>query len=165
MLAIEQDESTYRVRYHSYLLAVIFLIIPPALLYEHGTSLLDGSIETGELVGLCIGILLPLLGAYFFIEFASFTFSTRDDLFRWHWRNLVTKKSGAVPLSRIVKVRREALESSGSSGLQYTYRLVVILDDGTLIPLTRSFSGVHDKKLGQIVDQIRAYLGLFVPMR
>jgi len=41
----------------------------------------------------------------------------------------------------------------------------VILDDGSVIPLTRSFSGLYDKKLDQIVDQIREHLGHFVAMR
>ncbi|MDH3387205.1 MAG: hypothetical protein OEN02_04805 [Gammaproteobacteria bacterium] len=165
MLATEQDDSTYRVRYHSYLLSMVFLTLPPAVLYELGPKLLDGTIESGELAGMCLGTLLPLLAAYYYIEFASFTFSISDGLFRWRWSNLVTSKSGEVPLSRIARVRRDALESSESSGLQYVYRLVVILDDETVIPLTRSFSGTHDKQLDQIVAQIRDYLSLFAPMR
>ena len=92
------------------------------------------------------------------------TFSIDDDVFRWRWHNFISKKSGEVPLGRIARIRREAMESSESSGLQYTYRLVVILDDGTVIPLTRGFSGVHDKQLDQIVDQIREHLGHYVAM-
>jgi len=164
MLATVQNESTYEVRSSSYLLSLIMLLIPPALMYELVPGLLDGSIKNGELAGLCVGIVLPLLGAYYMLEFASFSFSIDDDVFRWRWHNFIRKKSGEVPLSRIVTVRREALESSGSSGLQYTYRLVVILDDDTIIPLTRGFSGVHDRKLDQIVDQIRGHLGHFVAM-
>ena len=128
MLTFEQDESTFRIRHNSYLLALIFLCIPPALLYEHYGDLLDDSIKTGELVGFWIGILLPLVGAYFFTEFASFSFHKQENVFRWRWRNLFKKKSGEVPLSRIVKVRRDALEGSDSTGLQYSYRLGVILD-------------------------------------
>ncbi|MDH3218543.1 MAG: hypothetical protein OEO19_03325 [Gammaproteobacteria bacterium] len=165
MLVAERDESTYRVRYRSYLLSMVFLTLPPAVLYELGPKLLDGSIDSGELAGMCLGILLPLLAAYYCIEFASFTFSASDGLFRWRWSNLVTSKSGEVPLSRIARIRRDALESSESSGLQYVYRLVVILDDETVIPLTRGFSGIHDRQLDQIVAQLRDYLGLIVPMR
>ncbi len=164
MLATEQNESTYEVRSSSYLLSLIMLLIPPALIYELVPRLLDGSIKNGELVGLGIGIVLPLLGAYYMLEFASFSFSLDEDVFRWRWHNFIHKKSGEVPLSRIARVRREALESSGSSGLQYTYRLVVILDDDSVIPLTRGFSGVHDSKLDQIVDQIREHLGHFEAM-
>ena len=165
MLVAEQDGSTYRVRYRSYLLSMIFLALPPAVLYELGPKLFDGSIDSGELAGMCLGILLPLLAAYYYIEFASFTFSTGDGMLRWRWSNLVTSKSGEVPLSRIARIRRDALESSASSGLQYVYRLVVVLDDETLIPLTRGFSGTHDRQLDQIVAQLRDYLGLIVPMR
>jgi hypothetical protein len=129
------------------------------MLIEHGPSLLDGSIETDELIGLSIGVLLPLTVAYFFIEFASFTFSVEDGLFSWRWRNLISSKNGEAPLSRIVKVRRDALESGDSGGQQYSYRLVVILDDNTMIPLTRGYSGLYDKKLDQIVEQIREYIG------
>jgi hypothetical protein len=158
MLATEQDESTYRVRYSSYVIPLIFLCLVPLMLIEHGSSLLDGSIETGELIGLSIGVLLPLTMAYFFIEFASFTFSVEDGLFSWRWRNLISSKNGEVPLSRIVTVRRDALESGDSGGLKYSYRLLVVLNDNTMIPLTRGYSGLYDKKLDQIVDQIREHI-------
>lgn len=164
MLATEHDESTYQVHSKSYVISLILLLIPPALLYEHLPGLLDGSIKTGELLGLCIGVVLPLLGAYYMVEFASFTFSLDQDVFRWRWHNFIKRKSGEVPLGRIARVRRESLESSGSSGLQYSYRLVVILDDDSIIPLTRGFSGIHDKQLDRIVDQIREHLGHFVAM-
>lgn len=165
MLATEQDESSFRVTYRSYLLSLVFLLVPPAMLYEHGPSLIDGSIANSELAGLVIGIVLPLIGAYYMTEFASFDFSLERDRFDWHWHNFLRRRSGQVPLHRVVEVRREALESSASSGLQYSYRLVVILDDDSVIPLTRGFSSLHDKKLDQIVDQIREYLGHFVAMR
>ena len=158
MLSIQQNESTYRVRYSSYVIPLIFLSLIPLMLIEHGSSLLDGSIETDQLIGLSIGVLLPLAVAYFFIEFASFTFSLEDDLFSWRWRNLINSKHGEVPLSRIVKVRRDALESGDAGGLQYSYRLLVILDDSTMIPLTRGYSGLYEKKLDQIVDQIREHI-------
>ena len=164
MLATEQDESTYQVRSSSYVLSLILLLIPPAMLYQQGPALLDGSIEKGELIGLCIGVLLPLLSAYYMVEFASFRFSLDEDVFRWRWHNFIRRKSGAVPLERIVEVRRDALESSGSSGLQYSYRLVVILDDDSIISLTRGFSGIHERQLEQIVNQIREHLGHFVTM-
>ena len=164
MLTTEQDESTYRVRYSSYVIPLVFMVVPPLLLIEHGSSLLDGSIETGELVGLTIGVLMPLAVAYFLVEIASFTFSLEDGLFRWRWRNLITSKSGEVPLNRIIKVRRDALESGDSAGLQYSYRLLVILDDQTMIPLTRGYSGLYAKKLDQIVDQIREHIGHIADM-
>ncbi|MBT8433796.1 MAG: hypothetical protein KJN95_04010 [Gammaproteobacteria bacterium] len=159
MLVTYEDESTYRVRDNSYVIPVLFLCIPPLMLIELGPEVLDGSIKTGELVGLCIGILLPLAGAYYYIEFASFTFSRTNGVFYWRWRNLFNKKAGKVPFSRIVKVRRDAIESGDSGGLRYSHRLVVILDDNTIIPLTRGYSGLHGKKLDQIVDQIRNYIG------
>lgn len=159
MLTSDHDESTYRVRYSSYVVPLIFLSLIPLLLIEHGASLVDGSIETGELIGLCIGLVLPLVVAYLFIEIASFTFSVEDGLFSWRWRNLITSKSGQVPLNRIIKVRRDALESGDSGGPKYSYRLLVILDDQTVIPLTRGYSGLYDKKLDQIADQIREHIG------
>jgi hypothetical protein len=164
MLTNEHDESIYRVRYSSYVIPLLFLSLIPLLLVEHGASLVDGSIETGELIGLCIGLILPLVVAYFFIEIASFTFSVEDGLFSWRWRNLITSKSGEVPLSRILKVRRDALASGDSGGQQYSYRLLVILDDQTMIPLTRGYSGLYDKKLDQIVDQIREHIGHIADM-
>lgn len=164
MLATRHDQSTYQVTSRSYVISLVLLLIPPALLYEQLADLLDGSIHGGELVGLCLGIVLPLLGAYYMAEFASFSFSLDEDVFRWRWHNFIRRKSGEVPLARIVTVRREALESSSSSGLQHSYRLVVILDDDSIIPLTRGFSGIHDRQLDQIVNQIRQHLGHFVAM-
>ena len=145
--------------------SLVFLLIPPALLYHHAPALIDGSIANGELAGLVLGVLLPLGGAYYMTEFASFEFSLERDRFDWHWHNFIQRRSGQVPLQRVVKVRREALESSASSGLQYSYRLVVILDDDSVIPLTRGYSRLYGKKLDQIVNQIREHLGHFVPMR
>jgi hypothetical protein len=159
MLTTEQNGSTYRVHYSNYVIPLIFLSLAPLMLIEHGASLLDGSIETDELIALSIGVLLPLVMAYFFIEFASFTFSVESGLFSWRWRNLISNKNGEVPLSRIVKIRRDALESGDSGGLRYSYRLLVILDDSTTIPLTRGYSGLYDKKLDQIVTQIREHIG------
>ena len=159
MLVTHEDESAYQVRNNSYVFPVLFLCIPPLMLIELGPGVLDGSIKTGELVGLFIGILLPLAGAYYYIEFASFTFSRTDGVFHWRWRNLFSKKTGQVPFSRIAKVRRDAIETGDSGGLKYSHRLVVILDDNTIIPLTRGYSGLHSKKLDQTVDQIRDYIG------
>ena len=132
MLDIEQDDSSLRVHYRSYRLALVLLILPPLILFEHVPALLDNSIETSDLAALILGVVLPLFGAYLLIEFASFSFSLRDNRFTWRWRNLLRRKS---------------------------------LDDGSIIGLTRSYSGIHDRKLDQIVDQIREYLGHVVPMR
>lgn len=165
MFVSEQDDSAYQVRYRSYRLGVLALLTPPLMLYEFAPAVIDGSIETSELAGLIIGILLPLLGAYFLIEFASFRFSLRDNQFCWRWHNLLRHKSLEIPLQRIVQVRREGMESGDSAGLRYSYRLVVVLDDGSIVGLTRGYSGIHDQQLGQIVNQIREYLGHVVPLR
>ena len=165
MFVSEQDDSAYRVHYRSYRLGALLLLVPPLMLYEFAPSLIDASIEGSALAGLIIGVLLPLIGAYFLIEFASFSFSLRNDQFCWRWRNLLRNKSLELPLQRIVQVRRESLESGDSAGLRYTYRLVVGLDDGSIVGLTRGYSGVHGKQLDQIVNQIREYLGHVVPLR
>jgi len=165
MLAIERDDSALRVHYRSYRLALVLLVLPPLMLFEHLPALLDRSIERSDLAALIIGVALPLLGAYLLIEFASFSFSRRDNLFSWRWRNLLRRKSRELPLQSVARVRREAVESGDSGGAGYSYRLVVVLDDGSVIGLTRSYSGIHDRKLDQVVDQVREYLGHVVPMR
>jgi hypothetical protein len=162
MLATERNGRTLEVRYRSYLLGLLLLTVPPALIYELGGGLLDGSLESSEKAGLAIGLLLPLAGAYYLVEFGRFSFSLEDCRFRWQWRNLLRRSSGEVPLERIARVGRESLEASDSSGAQRIYRLVVELDDATVIPLTRGYSGLHDRRLDQIVDQVREHLGHFV---
>ena len=77
MFVSEQDDSAYRVRYRSYRLGMLALLTPPLMLYEFAPAVIDGSIETSELAGLIIGILLPLLGAYFLIEFAGLRYRYR----------------------------------------------------------------------------------------
>jgi len=165
MLDIERDDSALRVHYRSYRLALVLLVLPPLMLYEYLPALLDGSIEPSDLAALIIGVALPLLGAYLLIEFASFSFARRDNLFSWRWRNLLRRKSLELPLQRVVQVRRESIESGDSGGSGRSYRLVVVLDDGRIVGLTRSYSGIHDRKLDQVVDQVREYLGHVVPMR
>ena len=165
MLVTEQDDSALRIHYRSYRLALVLLVFPPLMLFEHVSALLDNSIETSDLAALIIGVVLPLAGAYLLIEFASFSFSQRDNRFSWRWRNLLRRKSLELPLQRVVRVSRESVESGDSGGTGFSYRLVVVLDDGTVIGLTRSYSGIHDRKLDRIVEQIREYLGHVVPMR
>lgn len=159
MHRITEPDNDLQVDYSFYWLPLLFLSMPPLLLIEHGGSVLDGSIDTSELAGLLLGIILPLAAAYYFIEFGQFRFSTRDGLLRWRWRNLVRRESGEVPLERIVRVRREGMESSNVLGWQSAYRLVVVLDDDRIIGLTHGYSGQEDRKLDQIVKQIRDYLG------
>ena len=161
----ESDQSTYRVSYRSYLLGTLLLAIPPILLFELGGALLAGSLEASELAGLAFGLLLPLLGAWYLIEFADFCFSREDGLLHWRWRNIWRREAGRVELQRISGVRREAMDSSNANGVSYIYRLIVELDDGRVIPLTRSFSGVHDRRLDQIVAQVREFLGHVVTSR
>lgn len=165
MYVTQEDDSAYQVHYRSFRLAVVLLLLPPLMLIELLPGLVDGDPASGELTALILGVLLPLIGAYFLIEFSSFSFSREEGLFRWRWRNLLTHEAGEVPLERIVQVRREAIESSDSAGNRRSYRLVVMLDDNTIVGLTRGYSGFHDKKLAQIVEQIREYLGHIEPLR
>ena len=162
MLTSKQDETGFVVHYRSYRLALLLLILPPLMLFEHVPAVLDGSIDDSDIAALAIGVLVPLIAAYLLIEIASFRFSQRDKRFCWRWRNLLRRKSLDLPLECVISVRREAMES-GDSGL--SYRLVVELDDHSIIGLTRAYSGYQDNQLDQIVDQIREYLGRVVSMR
>ena len=159
MLAIESDGNLLRIHYRSYLLGLLLLAIPPALLWELGGGLLSGELDAGQQIGLALGVLLPIAGAYYLIEFSSFCFSRDQRRFRWHWRNLFRRHAGEVPFERIARVGRQSIDASDSSGAQRIYRLVVELDDASVIPLTRGFSGLHDRKLEQISDRVRAHLG------
>lgn len=165
MLVSEQDEHACRVRYRSYRLALLLLLLPLLMLYEYLPALLDNSYSASDLAALLLGIVLPLIGAYLLFEISSFTFSHSDNCFRWHCRNLFGRKSLQLPLDRIQHVRRERVESGDSAGSGYSYRLVVVLEDDRVIGLTRGYSRFHDRQLKQIVDQIREYLGHIVPMR
>ena len=165
MLSVEQDEHGYRVYYRSYRIALALLVLPPLVMAEYLPMIADDSIDASGSVALALGILMPLLAAYLLTEFASFSFSHADGLFRYHWRNPLRRKAMELPLERVVRVRREALETAymGSAGL--CYRLIVQLDDDRIIGLTRRYSSLQERELKHIVDQIREYLGHIVPMR
>jgi hypothetical protein len=165
MLTTEQNDSSFCVHYRSYRLALALLVLPPLMLIEFAPAVIDGSIDTSELIALLLGVLLPLGAAFYLIEFASFRFSLRDNSFHCRWRKLLSPKSLELPLNRVVRVQREAVETGDSGGEKYCYRLVVVLDDDSIIGLTRSYSSIHAHKLNQIVEQTREYLGHVVPMR
>lgn len=158
MLKIERADSDLHVHYRHYLLPAALLVLPPLLLIEFGPSLLDGSIDAGNLAGLALGIVLPVFFAWFYIEFGRFTFSRRDGVFAWHWRNLVRSERGVVSLARVVDVRREGFEFRHALGRQSACRLVVELDDARIVGLSHGYSGFHRRELGRIVDEIRDYL-------
>ena len=159
MLTYKHDDVNFTIRYRSWILPAALMLLPPAMLYELGPSVLDGSIERGELAGLILGLVLPTLALYFMLEFASFRFSREDGVFAWRWHNLIRRKSGRVPLERVARVRRDSLEGSDGGGTRHLYRLIVVLDDGTVVPLSRGFSGLHDRLLDRIVRQLRDFLG------
>ena len=164
MLEMRENDSSLEVNYRCFYLPITLLVIPPAMIYQHSPSLLDNSISAGELIGLGIGIVLPLAICAYFVEFARFEFAKADGMFRWHWRNFFRRRSGEIPLQRVVKVGRDELDASDLVGMQSSYRLLVLLDDGESIALTRSFSGFDDRKLDKMVDAIRDYLGHVTPM-
>ena len=165
MLRTQQDESNYRVTYRSYLPSLLLLMIPPVMLYQLGPRLLEGSLDASELVGLALSFALPLLGAYFLTEIACFDFSLEQDSFSWRWHNFIQRRAGQVPLQRVVRIRRDALPFSGVGGHRFSYRLVAMLDDERVLPLTRGFSALYERELERIVKQIRAHLGHVVAAR
>ena len=164
MLDMREVESGLEVSYRCLIPPILLLVIPPAMIYEQSGRLFDGTITSGELIGLGLGILMPLAIFAWFVEFARFEFSRRDGVFRWHWRNLFRQRSGEIPLQRVVRVSRDALDATDLTGMQSSFRLLVTLDDGSHVALTRSYSGFYDRKLDKMVDQIREYLGHVTPM-
>lgn len=158
MLSVERSDTDLHVRYRHFLLPAALLVLPPLLLYTHGPGLVAGELARSDLAGLALGIALPLIFAYFFIEFGRFSFSRRDGVFAWHWRNLVRSERGVVALTQVVDVRREGYDTRNPLGRQSAYRLVVELDDARVIGLSHGYSGLHKRRLGRIVDEIRDYL-------
>lgn len=164
MIEIRETESSLEVRYRCFLLPLSVLVIPPGMIYELGGSLLAGALSHGEVIGLLLGIAIPLIIAAHFVEFAEFSFSRQDGMFRWRRRHLFRHQGGEVPLDRVVKIRREDLDTRDLVGMQPRFRLQVMLDDGDSIALTRGFLGSYRRRLDNIVDQVRDYLGHVTPM-
>ena len=158
MLTTELEGRALMVYYRSYLPGLL-LLIPPAVLFEHVGGLLAGSLDSSELAGLGFGVALPLLGACYLVEFASFSFDLDRQLFRWQRRNILGRHAGEVPLSSIAGVGREQLQATDTAGTQRLYRLVVDLDDSRAIPLSRSFCGIQERKLDRVASEIRRHIG------
>ncbi|MEM7562628.1 MAG: hypothetical protein AAF353_06215 [Pseudomonadota bacterium] len=164
MLDIIENDTCVEVRFRQFLLAAVLLCVPPLMAFHQGPAFFAGTLSSGESLGLFLGLVLPTLTAFYFIEFGRFTFSLTENRFSWQWRNLFKSDSGSVSLDRVIKIRHEGLEASDLAWWQNAYRLVAVLDDGQVIPLTHSYSGQHGKKIDQIVDQLRDYLGHIAPM-
>ena len=165
MLSTEQDESAFRVHYRSYRMALALLLLPPLMLIEFVPRWYHHGLDNSEFAALALGVLLPLSAAVLLVEFASFRFSLSENQFSWRWRKPFQQKSLDLPLHRVVHVKREVVETTDTEGEKFSFRLVVELDDGELIGLTQGYSRIHARKLKQVVDDIREYLGHVVPMR
>ena len=158
MLSVREQDSVLELDSKHYLMPMALLVLIPLLLYELGPLLLRGELDRGELVGLGIGIALPIFFAFFFVEFGYFRFSLDERRFHWRWRNLLGRDQGEIELERVVGVRRETLESSGRLGWQNLHRLIVMLDDGSEIGLTRGYTTIQGRRMDEIVEQVRDYL-------
>ena len=82
MLSIEENEAGLQVHYRSYRIALLLLLLPPLMLYEYLPRLFGAGLDAGDYVALILGVALPLGVAYWLTEFASFTFSQREQRFR-----------------------------------------------------------------------------------
>ena len=164
MLDIIEKETCVEVRFRQFILAAVFICLPPLMLFHQGAAMIAGELSLGEMLGLILGLVLPSLAAYYFFEFGRFTCSKEDNRFSWYWRNLWKSESGSVALNRVIRIRSEGLEASDLAWWQNAYRLVAVLDDGRIIPLTHSYSGQHARKIDQLVDQLRDYLGHVAPI-
>lgn len=159
MLKVTEDNGRLEVTSRSIVLGAVFFCALVLLIVRQGATMFADEAATSELIGGLLGIAFCVASVYYLVEFSTFTFCKSDGLLAWRSRRLFRHRSGQVPLTRIARVRREALMST-DGGYASTYRLVVVTTDDEIIPLTRSFSGTQDQQLDDIVQQVRAYLGM-----
>ncbi len=165
MLAVTKTDTDLQLDSRHYLLPCLLLLLIPLLLYEFGPALLRGELDRSNLVGLALGIGLPVFFAFFFIEFGHFRLSLADGVFSWRWRNLLGREQGEVELKRVTGVRRETLETSDRLGWQNLHRLIMVLDDGREIGLTHGYTTIQQRRMDEIIEQIRDYLEYVTPVR
>ena len=79
MFDIREAESRLVVRYRCLTLPLLLLVIPPGMLYEQGVSLLEGSLSAGETIGLLLGIVIPLIIVFYYVEIAEFSFDREEN--------------------------------------------------------------------------------------
>ena len=165
MLSVTKTDSDLQLDSRHYLLPCTLLAVIPLLLYEFGPDLLRGELDRSDLEGLTLGVVMPVFFAFFFIEFGHFQLSLADGVFRWRWRNLLGREQGEVGLKHVTGVRRETLETSDRLGWQNLHRLILVLDDGREIGLTRGYTTIQRRRMDQIIEQIRDYLEYVSPAR
>lgn len=158
MLTVTKTDTELRLDSRHYLLPCLALVLIPLLLYEFGPALMRGELDRSDLVGLLLGIAIPIFFAFFFIEFGHFRLSLADGLFSWRWRNLLGSEEGEVELKRVIGARRETLETSDRLGWQNLHRLILVLDDGREVGLTRGYTTIQRRRMDQIIEQVRDYL-------
>ncbi len=165
MLTVTKTDTELRLDSRHYLLPCLLLGLIPLLLYEFGPALLRGELDRSDLIGLALGLGLPVFFAFFFIEFGHFRLSLAEGVFSWRWRNLLGREQGEVELKRVTGVRRETLETSDRLGWQNLHRLILLLDDGREIGLTRGYTTIQRRRMDEIIEQIRDYLEYVNPTR
>ena len=165
MLTVTKTDTDLRLDSRHYLLPCLLLILIPLLLYEFGPALIRGELDRSDIVGLAMGLFVPVFFAFFFIEFGHFRLSLADGRFSWRWRNLLHREQGEVGLKHVIGVRCETLETSDRLGWQNLHRLILVLDDGREVGLTRGYTTIQRRRMDEIIEQIRDYLEYVAPAR
>ena len=164
MIKVHQTETCLIIRYRCIMLPMLTLLIPPGMLYEQGSQLLNATLSGGQMIGLLLGIIIPLVIIAYFVESAEFSFNRENHVFHWQRRDLFHHERGDVPLHHVIKVCRENLDTADLNGMRIQFRLQVLLEDGDSIALTRRYLSLDQRKLDQIILQSRDYLGHVTPM-
>ena len=164
MLKSNQSNNVLQITSGRWLLPACLLILPLLLLHQLGFALIAGQLDLGDLIGLTIGVFLPLIAACYLFESTRFKFSKHEGLFNWQRLGFFGRVKGEVPLYAVVKIKLEELEANDLIGMQTACRLIVVLDDDEEVALSRNYSKFQDKPLNALVKQIRDFLGQHTPM-
>jgi len=134
MKITRRDNSTLLIVDFPYLIGAITFPVALFLLY-HAVVALHHHARTKEVVGAGLSALLFFMAGAVFTQRNRFEFDLVARQLTWSRRSLFTRDGGALPFDQL---RHATLQTLGSGG-DATHRVVLMLTDGTELPLTRAY--------------------------
>jgi len=132
--------------------SILLLICAAATATVASTQVFNSKTPFPELWWAVLIVVFVMVSAWLLGEATVFIFSKTENRFSWSHGRLFVKREGHMPLTAVIKARRDILQDSEGD----TYRLVIETSNG-IIPLTNSFGG-NEKELSRIADQINRFV-------
>jgi hypothetical protein len=134
---ITRDNQTLTLTDFPYVIGVVAFPVAAFMVYHAARAFRDGN-PTRDVVGAAFGALFFFAGGAVFTQRNHFHFDLITRQLHWSRRGLFTRAGGALPFDQI---RHAVVQSSGAADSDgHTTRAVLVLADGSHLPLTRAYT-------------------------